>query len=807
MALPRQATEKLINLALDELTRSVDQHVPVIQNPALHILSSIGRGEDCNLVVEYVTAHNDSSSTAPHFMLMQCLGQLAMINTAGLVPHIKTILSRSLSHLGGIKQDNVKLAYAYAIGRFSEALLEHGTGSPTSEIKTSADCGTEISVAYDVLFNQWLQSREPKVCMEILQALSSMYPLLPKDRILDQAPRLIPQILSLYRRSVDRNAVTQFMCSVLKTNLQLHAQILDTVIDPLITNLFDLVCVYPDYEKPQTVKGHYEVLRCFHLLAGNYAFKIVETLLIHLRNNSERERIKSLLILTHLLNTCAVQIESRLHSLIECLKQLIHVERSVKMKLTLLKTIVALAQKSMIRDKEFVWFVVRHSCKYSKISQEHGTLEEHATLVLSCENTLFMLASTVGTLDELLKRELLNHFLLLDYTDICGNLARCLASLFAKSPHIEYEIASDDEQQSLPASGDGAMAPAEDRGSVIKRGKVIVPSAESIYARCLALLGNQHCIKRASNILSFLKYYHPQLNPALDELWEQRISDMLLHINQPQTYLKQLHDFVLETNEFLSTRDENFAQRLACKLADQMYLYPMQLPHSEWQLPDLSAERGMLLQSMALTLCEVTDVACIHTKIDLIVTTARQERLDKHVKHADYERRIEPCARSLGYIARQHLALVIKKLSELAQMGGRKHSTGFFSNLHFMKDSHKELELYKSNLLVVKAFGRIMDEADPLQSLQHLDDTMLNFLMIQLAGHKDQTIMSAILQTLLSICNQLIVTKEQLPAPLKHRKQIMETVFSIPIESPYHDLPLLPTILKLGTDFIRIGEL
>ncbi|KAL7745291.1 hypothetical protein ACLKA6_015316 [Drosophila palustris] len=816
--LPTAANEKLIVLALEELTRSVDQHVPLIQNPALHILVAIGRGEDCSLVVESLMGHCGPVGTVPHFMLMQCLGQLAMANTVGVVPHIKTILARCQPHLGGIKQDHIKLAYAYAIGRFSEALLEHGTNTPTGETKASANCATEISVAYDVLFNQWLQSREIKVCMEILQALSSMYPLLPTDRILDQAPRLVPQILALYRRSVDRNAVTQFLCSVLKTNLSLHAHVLDGVIDPLITNLFDLVCVYPDYEKPQTVKGHYEVLRCFHLLAGNYAGKIMDTLLIHLRNNSERERIKSLLILTHLLNSCAVQIESRLQSLIECLKHLILAERSVKMKLTLLKTIVALAQKSLIRDKEFVWFVVRHSCKYSKINQEHGTLEEHATLVVSCENTLFMLASTVGTLDELLKRELLNYFLLLDYTDICGNLAKCLASLFAKSPHIEYDIASDEEQMTVEAAvgvgvgiGAGGAAAAaaagvtEDRAGVIKRGKVIVPSAESIYARCLALLGNQQCIKRASNILSFLKYYHPQVNPALEELWERRISDMLLHINQPQAYLQQLHDFVLETNEFLTARDEHFAQRLASKLSDQMYLYPMHLPHFEWQLPDLNAERGMLLQAVALTLCQVNDVACIHTKIDLIVTTARQERLDKHVKHADYERRIEPCARALGYISRQHLSHVIKKLSELAQMGGRKHSTGFFSNLHFIKDTHKELENYKSNLLVVKAFGRIMDEADPLQSLQHLDDTMLNFLMNQLAGHKDQIIMSAILQTLLSICNQLIVTKEQLPAPLKHRKQIMETVFSIPIESPFHDLPLLPTILKLGTDFIRIG--
>ncbi|XP_017099571.2 maestro heat-like repeat-containing protein family member 1 [Drosophila bipectinata] len=800
--LPAAANEKLISLALQELIRS-PEHVPLIQNPAQRILVAIGRtsADGCAQVMEALQAKGSHTEGVSHFMLMQCLGLLATENPAGVVPHIKAILGRCQPHLGGIRQDHIKQAHAYAIGRFSEALLEEG------EHGEKENCSTEISVAYDVLFNQWLHSREPKVCVEILQALSSMYPLLPKDRIQDQAARLVPQIFALYRRSVDRNAVTQFLCSVLKTNLAINAQVLDAILDSLISHLFDLVCVYPDYEKPQTVKGHYEVLRCFHLLASHQAYsaRIMETLLIHLRNNSERERMKSLLILTHLLNSCAGNIESRIPASIECLKQLILSEKGIKMKLTLLKTIVALAQKSHIRDKEFVWFVVRHSCKYSKSNQEHGSHEEHANLALSCENTLYMLASTVGTLDELLKRELLNYFILLDYTDICGNLAKCLASLFAKSPHIEYDTAGDEAAAHADApAGDGAAG--EDRG-VVKRGKVMVPGAETIYARCLALLGNQQCIKRCSNILSFLRYYHPQVNPALEELWERRIPDLQLQINRESAYRQQLHDFVLETNEFLGGLDENFAQRMASKLADQMYLYPISLPHSEWQLPDLSAERGMLLQAVALTLLQVTDVACIHTKIDLIVTSARQERLDKHVKHADYERKIESSARALGYISRQHLGHLVKKLTELAQVGGRKHSTGFFSNLHFIKDTHKELENYKSNLLVVKAFGHIMDEADPLQSLQHLDedDTLLGFLMQQLAMHKDQTLMSAILQTLLSICNQLIATKEQLPSPLRHRKQIMETVFSIPIEAPFNDLPLLPTILKLGTDFIRIG--
>lgn len=711
-----------------------------------------------------------------------------------------------------------------AIGRFSEALLENSSAdsncttaangdkneliSPTAaEVESHLNCSTEISVAYDVLFNQWLQSREPKVCVDILQALSSMFALLPADKIQDRTPRLIPQILNLYRRSIERNSVTQFLSAVLKTNINLQPSVLDSVAEQLISNLFDLVCVYPDYEKPQTVKGHYEVLRCFHLLSNVYSTKIMDTLLMHLRNNSERERIKSLLILTHLLNTSTVNIENKLHSFMECLKQMITSEKSIKMKLTLLKCIVALAQKSLIKEKEFVWFIVRYSCKFTKVNQEYGSLEEHANFVLSCENSLFMLASTVGTMDELLKRELLNYFVLLDYTDICSNVAKCLASLFAKSPNIEFEVAPEEEDTEKK---EGAAANEENAAKPVtpnfaKSGKIVVPSAETIYARCVALLGNCHCIKRSTNILTFLKYYYPHLNPELATIWDKHISELLLNINKESFYFTKLNLFITETNEFLTRHDEHFAERLANKMSEQMIIYPLVLPHNEYVIPALNIERGMLIKAVALTLCHVNDEQIINAKIELIINSARQEKLDKHTKHAEYEEKILPCALAIGYISRKHLKLIIKKLAELAHIGGRKHSTGFFSNLHFIKDTHKELENFKTNLLVIKAFGYIMDEAHPLESLTNLDDTILNFLILQLTNTKDQCVMSAILKTLLSICNQMIKSRDQVPSPFKYRKQIMEAVFSIPIQQPFDDLPLLPTILKLGTDFIRIG--
>ncbi|XP_075158391.1 maestro heat like repeat family protein c11.1 isoform X1 [Haematobia irritans] len=824
--IPSEAHKRLITLTIEEMTRS-NEHVPNIQNHAVNILVAIGRGDDCKMVMEALMAHT-KEGTVSHFMVMQCYGMLATNNATGVVPFIKQILSTILTNLNAIKQDHIKQAHAYAIGHFSEALMEQSSSNSTAEnapaidndaaavngndtssstkVPIFPDCSTEISIAYDVLFKQWIHTREPKVCVEILQALSSMFPLLPPDAIQDQTPRLIPQVLGLYRRSIERNSVTQFLSAILKTNIALHSSVLDAVADQLISNLFDLVCVYPDYEKPQTVKGHYEVLRCFHLLSSVYAVKIMDTLLMHLRNNSERERIKSLLILTHLLNTSTVNIENKLQAFMECLKQMITSEKSIKMKMTLLKCIVALAQKSFIKEKEFVWFIVRYSCKYSKVNQENGSLEDHANFVLSCESSLFMLSSTVGTMDELLKRELLNYFVLMDYTDICSNLAKCLASLFAKSANIEFEIANEDdepERRESNAGGGEDMSPRPP--TLIKSGKIVVPSAETVYTRCLALLGNYHCIKRATNILSFLKYYHPHLNPELYKIWEKSISDLLLNINKESLYFYKLNAFIVETNDFLAKHDEHFAERLANKMAEQTIIYPMILPHNEFVIPTLNTERGMLLKSMALTLCNVKDDATVSAKLDLIINSARQEKLDKHTKHTEYEDKIVPCCLALGYMSRKHYSLVIKKLAELANIGGRKHSTGFFSNLHFIKDTHKELETFKTNLLAIKSLGHVMEEADPKQSLANLDDTIFNFLILQLKFTKDQCIMAAILKTLLSICNQMINSKESLTTPLKYRKQIMEAVFSIPIEAPFDDLPLLPVILKLGTDFIRIG--
>lgn len=54
-----------------------------------------------------------SPATLPHYTITHTLGTLAAVNTHGVVPHIKEILSKMLPLLPLVKQDGVKQAFAY----------------------------------------------------------------------------------------------------------------------------------------------------------------------------------------------------------------------------------------------------------------------------------------------------------------------------------------------------------------------------------------------------------------------------------------------------------------------------------------------------------------------------------------------------------------------------------------------------------------------------------------------------------------------------------------------------------------------
>lgn len=63
-------------------------------------------------VIEGLLKKNEAG-IVPHYTLPHTLGSLASINTYGIVPYLKMILSFMIPLLGGIKTDITRQAFAY----------------------------------------------------------------------------------------------------------------------------------------------------------------------------------------------------------------------------------------------------------------------------------------------------------------------------------------------------------------------------------------------------------------------------------------------------------------------------------------------------------------------------------------------------------------------------------------------------------------------------------------------------------------------------------------------------------------------
>lgn len=497
-------------------------------------------------------------------------------------------------------------------------------------------------------------------------------------------------------------------------------------------------------------------------------------LLVQLRSNNERERIKSLLVVTHITNTGSETVAMKIDSFTEILKHMLGHEKTLKVKMVLLRTIVALAQKALLQDHEFVRFIILHCCKPNKTNLDYGSADEHVDFMQACKNSLYILASTVGTMDELLKRELLQFYMLLDYTDICGTIAKCMAKLFEKNCDLAHTEFDAEQPQSR------------------------LPSAETIFARSLILLGNTAEPRRSEHILQFLKSFARALHKLLHPLWTTEVPLLIVSVKD-EDFHEKVCKFVTDTIKEYD--DPAFPETLVNKLADQLTLYPIALTQKDHFIPLLHEERGMLLKLIGTGLCYVTDNQTIEAKVDLIIGAARQEKLDKIQSHMEFESKLGDACIALGYISKIHLDIVLQKLEHLIEESGQKKSGGnFFSNL-ISKDTQREVDVYKVNLLAVEAYGRTVEYIAVPETLKDINEKIVSYLAKQLADAKDITMKKKVLQTLLTLCQQMLKYNDLFSDFSQRTALLMQLV---KIDANYENLPLYPNILRLSTVLMQI---
>uniref|UniRef100_A0A3B5BK37 Maestro heat like repeat family member 1 n=1 Tax=Stegastes partitus TaxID=144197 RepID=A0A3B5BK37_9TELE len=427
--------KSIISLASDEMTRSKDV-IPDWQQAASNILVAVGNKHINDIMEEILSKFQPG--VLPHFFVVKTLANLSDSNVYGMVPFLNAILGTMLPMLNMAKQDNMKWVFSSALCHFSESILEYLANldkAPDPTVRKDTFSG-EIYAAFDILFNNWLQSREPKLRLTVAEAVGSMCHLMASDKLEEQIPKIIPAFLSLYKKNNEHYIISySFLCQVIDASVNMGSRVLETQLESLLFALHQQVSAPVDYSNPPTVKNHNEVLRCFSLLAKAFPDRLVMFVLQKLENSNERSRMGSLSVLRHLINSATSLMETKKLLILASIRQPM-ADHSNKVKKRVVQVISAMAHHGYLElegGELLVRFIVQH-CALPDTYQRNQRLTDpeevtNEALRMMCDNTLHLLTTTVGRLADVLWPKLLYYLTPAQYSNATTPLCKSLIVL------------------------------------------------------------------------------------------------------------------------------------------------------------------------------------------------------------------------------------------------------------------------------------------------------------------------------------------------------------------------------------------
>ncbi|XP_046676920.1 maestro heat-like repeat-containing protein family member 1 isoform X2 [Homalodisca vitripennis] len=740
-------TKQLVMYCVEEMTKCAE-YLPSIQFPVSNMLVALGQ-KNCSIVMGGLVTKLEMN-VVPHYTVLHTMANLASANVAGFVPFIKATLDMILPLLSSIRNDPIRQVFSFALGKFSEAVLEYLStqqnneqGDITASVTREAFTD-EITTAYEILLTSWLQSRESKIVENVVVAVGPMFPLVDKEKQAEYATRTITVLLSMYRRTqvISQYPVTQCLASILQAA---PSSAVEPLFDQLISVLGAMVVVTLDYTNPQTVKNHSEVLRCYDRLGFHFPERMADVLVKQLTTGSEKERVEALVVAAHLLAGSENVLQPRVHDITIAMRLLLSVN-SVRIKKALLKTIVSLACRGNAEDgSDFVEFLVRHCCP-SNI-QSGPDWEE---LKAMCSSTVYLLSSTVAEVETLLWSVLLRLLLLPEYDPACATIARSLAHLASKR-----------NSQDSTKNGTG------------------VPSPPAVFARCMALLGSPLNNNRGPFLLNFLMHYATNLQPILSKIWTHKVPQLINYLEVSEWSETEWEALLLEfvSSSLQTVESEDFVILVASQFSAQLPLYP----------PAAVDERAMLLKCLALASCNLTDRQIISSHLDVMLTPLR------HYTPNDSK----ACARAVGLLSRIHLNVVLTRLESLTHSELNRRSSRL---LGLMKDTRADLEVERARITLLRCYAEVANQAPPSSLLPHLEDGLMTWLISQLSQAKESAAREAALFTIANIADTLDRHRDTYSENLKSRDQLLTTLLSLIQNSPTPE----PLILRVTAAIVKL---
>lgn len=681
--------KSIISLASDEMTRSKEV-IPDWQQAASNILVAVGNKHINDIMEEILSKFQPG--VLPHFFVVQTLANLADSNVYGMVPFLNAILGTMLPMLSMAKQDNIKWVFSSALCHFSDSILEYLANldkAPDPTVRKDT-FSSEISAAFDILFNNWLQSRESKLRLTVADALGSMCHLMASDKLEEQIPKLIPAILSLYKKHNNEHyIISKSLCQVLDASVNIGSRVLETQLDSLLFALHHQLSAPLDYSNPPTVKNHNEVLRCFSLLAISFPDRMVVFVLQRLENTNERSRLGSLAVLRHLINSTTSTMEGKKLLILTSIRQPM-ADHSNKVKKRVVQVISAMAHHGYLElegGELLVRFIVQH-CALPDTYQrgQKSTDPEEVTneaLRTMCDNTLHLLTTTVGQLADVLWPKLLYFLTPSQYSNATTPLCKSLIVLGTKKKSNQESSFNIDFSQ-----------------------EVNLPSPQTLLIRLLVNAAFPFNSRgHGAPSLSLLQVLSTNIHPNIESLLENEIPPLLSLLDEATVESldkKHWDEKLLKLlSKTLATLDDD---KWICQLASEATRYLSTYNHA-------LEEKSFLYQCIGVTLQQSFNKEQVKKQLHEMLLMARHNEAVER----------EGVAMGIGLCANSHLEGTLAKLEEFSKSEAFKKSPSIFNLLK----ERNEVEVEKVKSTLILCYGQVALHAPPERILNRIDQDIL----------------------------------------------------------------------------------
>uniref|UniRef100_A0A2K5V1W4 Maestro heat like repeat family member 1 n=1 Tax=Macaca fascicularis TaxID=9541 RepID=A0A2K5V1W4_MACFA len=672
--LDKDTASTIILLASSEMTKTKDL-VWDWQQAASGVLVAVGRQFISKVMEELLRKLHPG--TLPHCAVLHTLASLSVANAFGVVPFLPSVLSSLLPVLGMAKQDTVRVAFCSALQRFSEGALEYLANldrAPDPTVRKDA-FATDIFSAYDVLFHQWLQSREAKLRLAVVEALGPMSHLLPSERLEEQLPKLLPGILALYKKHSETFYLSKSLGQILEAAVSVGSRTLETQLDALLAALHSQICVPVESSSPLVMSNQKEVLRCFTVLACSLPDRLLAFLLPRLDTSNERTRVGTLQVVRHVINSAAAQMEDKKPFILSSMR-LPLLDTNSKVKRAVVQVISAMAHHGYLEQpggEVMIEYIVQQCALPPEQEPEKpgpSSKDPKADSVRAVSvRTLYLVSTTVDRMSHVLWPYLLQFLTPVRFTGALTPLCRSLVHL---------------AQKRQEAGADAFLIQYDAHASL--------PSPYAVTARLLVVSSSPYLGDgRGVAALRLLSVLHPNIHPLLGQHWETTVPLLLGYLDEhteetlPQEeWEEKLLMFLRDTLAIVS--DNAWICQLSLELCRQLPCYD-----------ETPQEKNFLYKCIGTTLGAASSKEVVRKHLQELLETARyQEEAER-----------EGLACCFGICAISHLEDTLAQLEDFVRSEVFRKSIGI---LNIFKDrSENEVEKVKSALIL--CYGHVAARA------------------------------------------------------------------------------------------------